>query len=277
MKAPTHASIEAWALAYIRSTEVAAKCADPGPLLELEPCADLDKSARRELRPGRPPQLEVLARSRRSIHPRGLDDPRLRAEVLHAFWHHELQAAELMAWALLVFADAPRAFRLGLFRIARDEIRHMGLYQREVERLGYDIGDFPVRDWFWQRVPQCESPLDFVAIMGLGLEAANLDHSQRFARAFAEAGDDAAAEVQRLVAREEIGHVRFGVTWFRALHGAFDFEAWRAQLVAPLSPMLFRGAEVDRVARSDAGMDDAFLDALEGFSPSPSGGAGQPR
>ena len=50
--------------------------------------------------------------------------------------------------------------------------------------------------------------------MGLGLESANLEHTASFAARFREAGDEEGARVQELVGREEIAHVRFGVTWF---------------------------------------------------------------
>ena len=63
-----------------------------------------------------------------------------------------------MAWAVLAYPQAPRAFRSGLVRIALDEIRHMHLYAAEVSRLGHRIGDFAVRDWFWERVPLATEP-----------------------------------------------------------------------------------------------------------------------
>ena len=81
-----------------------------------------------------------------------------------------IQAAELMAWAILAYPDTPLAFRDGLLKIALDEVRHMRLYRAHIERLGYRVGDFAVRDWFWMRVPTCPDPASFVAVMGLGLE-----------------------------------------------------------------------------------------------------------
>src|SRR5690606_29725360 len=151
------------------ATSLEAKLAPPPPpdAWEHEP------PARRIERPGRPAELRVIDRAEKT---RGLRSEAGRARALHAFHHHELQAAELMAWAVLAFPDAPRACRSGLVRIALDEMRHMRLYGAQIERLGHRLGDFSVRDWFWERVPSAASPASFVAVMGLGVESANLEH-----------------------------------------------------------------------------------------------------
>lgn len=189
--------------------------------------------------------------------------PRWRAHVLHGFLHHELQAAELMCWAILAFPATPARFRFGLLKICHDEIRHLNLYRREIERLGFHVGDFPVRDWIWSRVRTCASPVQFVALLGLGLEGGNLDHATRFAEWFRAADDEAAARVQEVVAREEIGHVRFAAQWFAHWTGGLDFERWHRELPAPLTPALLHGRPINRPARRAAGLPDAFLDALE--------------
>lgn len=195
--------------------------------------------------------------------PERLDAPSARAKLLHTFFHHELQAAELMCWALLRFADAEARFREGLLGICLDEIRHLNGYRREIERLGFSIGDFAVRDWFWQRVPRSESKIEFVALMGMGLEAANLEHAPLFAERLAAAGDAQAAELQATIEREELAHVRFAVYWFERWTEGQDFETWRAALPRPLSPLLMRGKRFNRRARLRAGMNSAFVDALE--------------
>ena len=59
-----------------------------------------------------------------------------------------------MAWAVLAFPETPLEFREGLVRIALDEIRHMRIYAEQIARLGYRVGSFAVRDWFWERVPR---------------------------------------------------------------------------------------------------------------------------
>ena len=172
-----------------------------------------------------------------------------------------------MAWALLAFPDTPREFRAGLVRIALDEARHMRLYADQIERLGYSVGSFPVRDWFWQRVPACETPASFVAVMGLGFESANLEHTASFAARFREAGDEEGARTQEIVGREEIAHVRFGAHWFEAFAGGLDFDTWRDALPRPLSPMLMRGRPLERLARTRAGFSPSFLDRLDAWQP----------
>ncbi len=248
------------------AVDLATKLAPPAPPAVFdEGAAPLRIDA-----PGRPPELRVVARAPKL---RRLASPRNRAHVLATFLHHELQAAELMAWAILAFPDAPRELREGLVRVAMDEVRHMAMYEAHLRALGYAVGDFPVRDWFWERVPACADVVAFLAVMGLGFEAGNLEHAPRFAARFRDAGDEEGARVQEQVAREEVPHVRFAARWFRELAGPLTFEAWRRALPAPLSPMVLRGRPLDREARARAGMDDAFLDALDAWEPTaaPSG------
>jgi uncharacterized ferritin-like protein (DUF455 family) len=215
--------------------------------------------------------LTVVRRGSGTPKPESLIEARFRAKLIHTFWHHELQAAELMCWALLAFSSAEPAFRRGLLRIAEDEIRHMHLYEQHLHLLGYAVGDFPVRDWFWERVPSCESALSFVALMGMGLEAANLEHAPKFAAQFRAAGDEVGAALQERVAREEEAHVRFGTRWFSRWTNGCTFDTWRAQLPEPLSPLILRGHPLAVAARVAAGMPAQFVDALAKWRPEDDG------
>ena len=213
----------------------------------------------------------MTARAPRLPRPASFSDPRARAKVLHTFWHHELQAAELMCWALLKFNDAEPAFRRGLLGIWRDEVRHMQMYQSQIDRLGCSLGEFPVRDWFWERVVHCDTKLSFVALMGMGLEAANLEHSMRFSAAFRAAGDSEAARVEEQVGLEEVRHVRFATGWFKRWTGALDFDSWAMQLPKPLTPLLMRGKCVERELRLRAGMNERFITRLANYEAEPFG------
>jgi len=260
MRAPREGTVERWCWDYVLATTLAAKT-DPPRV--PEEWAD-DGVERRMSAPGRPAELRVVARAEKT---RGLRSPTGRARALHTFWHHELQAAELMCWAVLAFADAPREFREGLVRIAGDEIRHMRMYAAQIERLGHRIGEFPVRDWFWERVPTVTAPASFVAVMGLGVESANLEHTASYAARFREAGDEEGARAQEIVGLEEIAHVRFGARWFAHFAGVVDFETWKRALPAPLTPLLMRGRPIDRAARLRAGQPERFVAELEAWQP----------
>ena len=106
----------------------------PGPAVRLE-------------EPGRPAELRF---SRRIDVPpiEGMPDPAQRPRILHALANHELQAAELFAWALLAFPDTPSEFRRGLLRILQDEQRHTRMYLARLEAYGARFGDWPVNGYF---------------------------------------------------------------------------------------------------------------------------------
>lgn len=259
--------VEAWALHYLQSTDLAVKLAPP----PLPTCWRESPRPLRVAAPGRPPELLPAKRGDRLPKPQAFGEARHRARAVHAFLHNELQAAELMCWALLAFADAEREFREGLIRICLDEIRHMNLYRAHLQGLGFAVGAFGVRDWFWSRVPACPTKLSFVSVMGMGLEAANLEYAPTFAAHFRAAGDEAGAELQERVAQDELAHVRFGTHWFRTWTGGCDFAAWVAELPAPWSPWVLRGEPLASDSRHRAGMSHAFVAALKAYVPAPKG------
>jgi hypothetical protein len=63
--------------------------------------------------------------------------------------------------------------------------------------------------------------------------------------------------------------VRFAIHWFERFTGGVDFDVWAAHLPPPLSPLLMRGAPINREARLAAGFPAAFVDALERWQPGP--------
>jgi uncharacterized ferritin-like protein (DUF455 family) len=251
----------------VLSTELSVKIAPPAvPTLFASNAVPVRLAA-----PGRPIELRAARRGERTPKLEALKEPHYRARALHAFFHHELQAAELMCWALLAFADAELEFRKGLLGICLDEIRHMNLYRAHIEALGSKLGDFGVRDWFWKRVPACQTKLAFVSVMGMGLEAANLEYASDFATRFRVVGDPRGAEIQERIAKEEIAHVSFATRWFSRWTGGCEFETWAAELPPPLSPWVMHGSPIAEGARLRAGMSAEFVTALAAFAPEPKG------
>jgi len=262
---PPAGTVERFCLELIGATRLADKV-EPAPPPDPRSDASWEPHApaRRVAAPGRPPELEVVRKSPRTPPVGAWTRPEARARVLATCVHHELQAAELFAWAVLAFPREPRDFRAGLVRLCLEELEHLRVYAAQLSRLGFAVGAFPVRDWFWERVPSCPDAASFVALMGLGLEGGNLEHGERFAAGFRAAGDEEGARAFDRVAHDEIAHVAFAARWFPRLSGApLDFAAWRAKLPQPLSPAVLRGVPLNREARAKAGLDEAFLDALE--------------
>jgi uncharacterized ferritin-like protein (DUF455 family) len=272
LSVPDFPDVEAWAMHYVTTTDLRVKLRPPSVPTRYRAGA----TAMRLSQPGRPSELRAARRGERTPKLEALKEPHYRARALHAFFHHELQAAELMCWALLAFADAEVEFRKGLLGICLDEIRHMNLYREHIESLGAKLGDFGVREWFWKRVPACPSKLSFVAVMGMGLEAANLEYAADFAARFRAVGDEPGAQIQERIAKEEIGHVRFATRWFTRWTGGCDFETWAAELPVPLSPWVMHGHPIAAGARQHAGMSAEFIAALAAYVPEPKGRKPEP-
>ncbi|HJM57452.1 MAG: hypothetical protein CMJ98_12515 [Planctomycetes bacterium] len=265
--APPEGSVERWCWDFIGSTRLQAKLTPPAtPDLTADGSWEPEPTERRLCMPGRPPELDVVPRSPRT--PSGLHRPETRVRLVHTFLHHELQAAELFAWAVLAFPSTPREFRAGAVRLCLEELGHLHLYADYLANHGIAVGDFPVRDWFWERVTTCPDALAFVALQGLGLEGSNLDHCARFSQAFAEAGDERGAAIIKQIGHDEVSHVAFAREWFERFSGRpLDYEQWRRVLPEPLTPALMQGRPMNDSARRAAGMDDDFLQALANAGP----------
>lgn len=193
-----------------------------------------------------------------------LASPQARAQCLHRFANHELQAVELFAWAALRFADAPWTFRLGLMRILQDEQRHLQLYLDRMAAYGMVLGDLPLNGYFWEQAPRMQTPLQFVCAMGLTLEAANLDFSLRYRDAFAAAGAQPDADAVQAVHDDEVGHVAWGLSWLRRLKdpAQTDLEAYCQHVPFPMGLHRAKGRDMAASARRAAGLDEGFIKAV---------------
>lgn len=233
----------------------------PGALTDREPGEPF-----RPTEPGRPPNLAIVSgREAKVPSIEGMADRFQRARIAHGFANHELQAAELFAWALLAFPDAPPAFRRGLAEILDDEQRHTRMYIARSEALGLSFGDQPVSGYFWGKVEHIDSPAAFVCAMSLTFENANLDHSVDYAAAARAAGDDKLASVIDRIHDDEVEHVRFGWTWlarFKPEHQSM-WEAFRSNLTWPLRPLKAKGPRFHPEGRIAAGLDPEFIRLLE--------------
>src|SRR5262249_2392457 len=104
---PPAGTLEAWAWEFLASDDIDRKfqLAAP-PRDELES----DAPSRRDVRPARPRELAAARAKAKTPGPEALRTPARRARIVHTFLHHELQAAELMCWAILAYPRAPVTF-----------------------------------------------------------------------------------------------------------------------------------------------------------------------
>lgn len=224
--------------------------------------------------PGRPPGLgldewhhreKLRFRDVRHFH-----SEKERGLVLHFFANHELLALELMALALLKFPQAPEKFRRGLVQTLKDEQEHVRLYQQRMQEIGVKFGEIPVGDFFWQAIGPMETPMDFVTGLSLTLEQANLDYAKHYAAIYRQLDDPETAAILERIYRDEIGHVKHGLTWFRRWQaaGLSEWEAYRRALRFPLGPARAKGIGFNRTGRLKAGLSADYIDELELFSQS---------
>jgi uncharacterized ferritin-like protein (DUF455 family) len=183
----------------------------------------------------------------------------------HILANHELQALEVMAWTLLAFPQAPTGFRLGMAGIMADEQRHTRMHMERAARLGVRFGSLPVNCYIWKKAMSFTCVLDYLAGLPLVFEGANLDHTLELAEQFSQAGDERSAALMRVIHRDEIEHVRFGIDWLRRLKpdGLSDWDAFDRHLHWPLRPAKAKGEVFQRQARLQAGLTEEFVNRLE--------------
>lgn len=217
--------------------------------------------------PARAENLQFAARRTAPSMPKpgALKDPLKRGIAHHILANHELQALEVMARIALRFPDAPTEFRVGLAEIMQDEQRHTRMHVERAAVLGVEFGQFPVNSYIWKKSLEFESVMDYLATLPLLFEGRNLDHTLEFAAMFEAVGDERSAALMRVVHRDEIQHVAFGLDWLRRLKpdGQSDWEAFQSHLKWPLRPSRAKGSDLQRAARRAAGMSDEFIDRLD--------------
>ena len=199
-----------------------------------------------------------------------LEDAAERGRLLHFFGNHELLATELMALVLLKFPDAPPAFRRGVLQTLQDEQEHTRLYLQRMKTCGLEFGDLPVSGYFWRCVAPMAHPIDYVAGLCLTFEQANLDFAGHYGKSFATVGDADSAKLLEKIYRDEIGHVAYGLKWFRRWKtpGESDWDAFCRTLKFPLSPQRAKGFSMNFAGRRAAGLDAQFIAELNVYSQS---------
>lgn len=216
--------------------------------------------------PVRPPGMSFSYRTKTEKLPafHELTDPDKRAICLHRFAGHELLAVEIMAHALLAFPEAPRAFRMGLANTLKEEQEHVRLYIAEMSRLGLRFGDLPQYKHFWCQVPYLTDPINYVSVMSLTFEAANLDFAPHYGQTFEKAGDFSASRLMARILKDEIAHVSFGYAWLKKFKAPTlsTWDAWAKAQTPLLTPKRAKGFIFNASSRLEANLPQEWVDNL---------------
>lgn len=192
-----------------------------------------------------------------------------QAIALHSFANHELLACEMMAAALLRYphnTEELKRFKRGVINTIFDEQKHFKLYVQQLERIGYNFGDYPLNDFFWSYMKDLDTPEKYTAVMAMTFESANLDFATYYEKIFRDLGEVEIADVLLEVLKDEISHVGLGVRYLNKWRE--NRELWSyylSQLPWPLTPARSKGQHFAYSPRVRAGMPKDFIQSQKNY------------
>jgi uncharacterized ferritin-like protein (DUF455 family) len=219
--------------------------------------------------PPTPSRAKALQFSDKQLKfPRGktLNLDNKKAMALNSFANHELLATEMMAMALLRYphhTEELRNFKRGVIISLLDEQKHFKLYQRRMNELGYEFGDFPLNDFFWRQNAKLKTPSQYLSVMSLTFEAANLDFAHYYSNIFKSFDDHKTSKILDIVYQDELTHVALGGNYLNRWRG--DKSLWQYYLESlpwPLTPARSKGIHFKSDHRKKARLAPEFIESL---------------
>lgn len=188
-----------------------------------------------------------------------------RINCLHRFAGHELLAVEVMAFALLAYPEAPATFRKGVANTLKEEQGHVKLYRKRLLELGINFGDLPLYRHFWRHTAYLATPIQYISMMSLTLEMANLDFAPLYGKSFERHGDAESAALMATILRDEISHVRFGWRWLAQFKQSelSEWQAWKEALPPIVEPKRAKGFVFNEEPRKQAGISLEWIQSLK--------------
>ncbi len=163
------------------------------------------------------------------LHPdkKGLSFKEGQARLLHDLASIELQAMELAIRTLIEFPEAPKDFRQELIQIAISEKNHLSLCLEAIVSSGFKWGDWPIHNLLWEAVDVQNDLLDRILIVHIYLEGSGLDASHYLVQRLSGVAEseNKIHEVIRIIADEELDHVRFGTYWFKRICSDLNLDS----------------------------------------------------
>jgi len=218
--------------------------------------------------PGRKSNIKLSDKNIR--FPRGhfhLDEK--KAIALHSFANHELLAIEMMAAALLIYPhDTPELlqFKKGIVGTLKDEQKHLTLYINRLNSIGYEFGDYELNDYFWSQMSLLRTPEEYLSVMALTFEAANLDFAYFYKEEFSKVDDMKTADILEVVLKDEISHVAFGVNYLNRWRGDKKLsDYYMSCLPGNLTPARAKGKMFMRDLREQTKMPQEYIEWIKSY------------
>ena len=219
--------------------------------------------------PGRNQQLQFSSKKMKFPKAVNLDQNEKKAMALHAFANHELLAIEMMAASLLIYPHTNKdeiKLKQGIISAIKDEQKHLTLYIQRLNQLGFDFGDFPLNDFFWKQMPSLKTMPNYLVVIALTFESANLDFSFFYENVFRQMGDIQTADIMKTVYQDEISHVALGGHYLNKWREDKSlWEYYRECLPFPVTPDRAKGIYFYKESRLSAGLSQEFCYELERF------------
>jgi len=249
---------------------------EPDPVRKCQATADLlvdwndGQLARDNSYPVLPIKIPGQPALPRLVDPRELSQRKTstyegRISLLHAFTHIEFSAINIALDAAYRFRQMPDQFISDWLLVASEEAKHYRLLSQHLCDQGSFYGELDAHSGLWDMVSKTrDDVLHRMALVPRVMEARGLDVTPGMIKRFVGIGDQKAAQILRVIYRDEIGHVRIGNHWFRYLceqNGLDTIATFRGLVNIYLAGNL-RGP-FNWQARLEAGFEAAELKAME--------------
>jgi uncharacterized ferritin-like protein (DUF455 family) len=166
--------------------------------------------------PGQP-ALPKLVKPK-NLKRRGMSSEAGRIGFLHAFAHIEFNAINIALDAVYRFRQMPDQYVSDWLLVASEEAKHFLLLDDSLNERGAFYGALDAHRGLWDMVCQTRHDvLHRMALVPRVMEARGLDVTPLMIKKFTQAGDLQAVEILEVIYKDEIGHVRIGNFWYRAL------------------------------------------------------------
>ncbi|MCH9675494.1 MAG: ferritin-like domain-containing protein [Gammaproteobacteria bacterium] len=195
-------------------------------------------------------------------------DPNLDTQLkvrLHGIFVGELQALEGAGRTLWDFPDAPWEFKMNMARQCWDEARHCQIYEKLLDHVGAEVGDYPETTTLFEAAC-ADDPTLRVTGVNRCLEGLACDAFRAMIEYAKKAGDTVMEQAVDFVLADELTHVRFGSTWVKQFTKD-DPEKFAAAKEFQLDVERRFSVGTGRSSRDDATIGLSRVDRLEaGFT-----------